>query len=84
MITTATTVRIGTSADGKNVHIPFKNVMPMVNPNDLVIGGWDISKMDMVNAMTRAEVLEYDLQRLVYILFLIDIIGFDSLSVFDR
>ena len=65
-LTQATTVRIGSSADGKNVHVPFKNVMPMVNPNDLVIGGWDISKMNLGDAMRRAEVLDYPLQEQVY------------------
>lgn len=62
-LTQATTIRIGTSADGKNVHIPFKNILPMVDPNNLVIGGWDISKTNMADAMKRAEVLEWDLQR---------------------
>ena len=62
-LTQATTIRVGSSADGKNVHVPFKNIAPMVSPNDLVIGGWDISKMNLADAMHRAEVLEWDLQR---------------------
>jgi len=37
--------------------------LPMVNPNELVVGGWDISKLDLASAMKRAEVLDYDLQR---------------------
>ena len=35
----------------------------MVNPNDMVIGGWDISSMDLAEAMQRAEVLDVDLQK---------------------
>lgn len=35
--------------------------MPFVNPDDLVIGGWDISKMNMAESMKRAEVLDYNL-----------------------
>lgn len=43
--------------------MPFSNVLPMVHPNDLVIGGWDISSLPMDEAMARAKVLDYDLQR---------------------
>jgi myo-inositol-1-phosphate synthase len=35
----------------------------MVHPNDFVINGWDISGVSMDKAMTRAKVLQYDLQR---------------------
>ncbi|KAJ7931414.1 hypothetical protein B0H13DRAFT_1958016 [Mycena leptocephala] len=38
-------------------------VLPMVHPNDLVLGGWDISGLSMDKAMERAQVLDYDLQR---------------------
>lgn len=62
-LTQATTVRIGSNDDGKEVHIPFYNVLPMVNPNDLVIGGWDINSANLSDAMERACVLDYDLQR---------------------
>jgi len=44
-ITQASTVQIGTNSSGSAVHVPLKNLMPMVDPNDLVIGGWDISKV---------------------------------------
>ena len=62
-LTQASTVRLGLNAEGDSVYIPFKNMLPMVNPNDLVIGGWDISSMDIADSMNRAKVLEYDLQR---------------------
>jgi len=38
----------------------------MVHPNDLVIGGWDISGMNLAEAMDRAAVLEPTLKQLVY------------------
>ena len=34
-----------------------------VNPDDLVFGGWDISSMNLADAMTRAKVLDIDLQK---------------------
>jgi len=45
--------------------IPFNKILPMVHPNDLVLGGWDISSFNLAQAMERAQVLEYDLQRQV-------------------
>lgn len=62
----ASTVRIGTEpSTGKEVHVPVSDVLPMVHPNDLVLGGWDISGLPMDKAMERAKVLDYDLQRQV-------------------
>ncbi|KAF8883277.1 hypothetical protein BD779DRAFT_1540443 [Infundibulicybe gibba] len=62
----ASTVRIGTEpATGKEVHVPISDILPMVHPNDLVLGGWDISGLSMDKAMERARVLDYDLQRQV-------------------
>ncbi len=53
------TVKLGTNAQtSKDVNIPFQNVLPMVHPNDLVIGGWDISGLNLAKAMDRAAVLE--------------------------
>lgn len=60
------TMKLGTDAQtGEEVNIPFHNVLPMVHPNDLVIGGWDISSMNLADAMDRAQVLEPDLKRQV-------------------
>ncbi|KAJ7104255.1 hypothetical protein B0H15DRAFT_17240 [Mycena belliarum] len=62
----ASTVRIGTDGTtGQDVHVPISDVLPMVHPNDLVLGGWDISGLPMDKAMERARVLDYDLQRQV-------------------
>ncbi|MBW0468764.1 hypothetical protein O181_008479 [Austropuccinia psidii MF-1] len=60
----ASTLRLGTDPEtGKDVHIPFSDILPMVHPNDLVLGGWDISGMPLDQAMRRAKVLEWDLQQ---------------------
>jgi myo-inositol-1-phosphate synthase len=40
--------------------------MPLVKPTDIVIGGWDISKMHLGEAMKRAEVFDWDLQKKLY------------------
>jgi myo-inositol-1-phosphate synthase len=53
------TIKLGTNAKtAKDVNIPFHDILPMVHPNDLVIGGWDISGMNLAEAMDRAAVLE--------------------------
>lgn len=64
-ITQASTINVGTSG-GVDVYVPFNSVLPMVNPNDLVIGGWDINNMNLGDAMNRAEVFHHDLQTKLY------------------
>ncbi|KAL2137812.1 hypothetical protein VTI28DRAFT_8182 [Corynascus sepedonium] len=60
------TLKLGNdSKTGEEVNIPFHDVLPMVHPNDLVIGGWDISGMNLADAMDRAQVLEPTLKSLV-------------------
>jgi len=61
----ASTVRLG-SQNGREVYVPFSRMLPLVNPTDLVIGGWDISKQNLGDAMKRAKVLPADLQRNLY------------------
>ncbi|KAK4050764.1 Myo-inositol-1-phosphate synthase [Microbotryomycetes sp. JL221] len=57
------TLRLGNDEQGKDVFVPFSDIVPMVHPNDLVVGGWDISSLPLDKAMRRAKVLEWDLQR---------------------
>ena len=64
-VTQSATMKLGVSPSGDDVYVPLNSVLPMVHPNDIVLGGWDISSADLGTAMTRAEVLEYDLQRQV-------------------
>lgn len=64
-VTQASTVYVGTLA-GEPVHVPMKSLVPMVDLNDVVIGGWDISDMNLGDAMRRAEVLDWNLQEQLY------------------
>lgn len=61
-ITQSSTIRVGRDANGKDVYAPLKSILPMIEPNDLEIDGWDISSMDLGQAMKRAEVLDMNLQ----------------------
>lgn len=61
-LTQASTVRVG-NYEGEEVHVPFKAVLPMVEPTDVVLGGWDISGMNLAEAMERAAVLDFSLQQ---------------------
>jgi len=62
-VTQASTLRLGSDESGDDVFLPFHRILPMVNPNDIVFGGWDINGANLVEAMERAQVLDYDLQR---------------------
>jgi len=60
------TTKLGTdSTTGQEINIPFHDLLPMVHPNDLVVGGWDISGMNLADAMDRAQVLEPAMKALV-------------------
>ncbi len=52
-VTQASTVRLGATPDGQQIYVPFKNLLPMVDPNNIVFGGWDISNVDLYNSMKR-------------------------------
>lgn len=65
-ITQASTIRMGVTKDLKEIYVPLKDMVPMVSPNDLVIGGWDCSSMNLGDAMERAKVLEVELQQQLY------------------
>ncbi|KAJ9508624.1 hypothetical protein QJQ45_027906 [Haematococcus lacustris] len=61
-LTQASTVRVG-NYEGEEVHTPFKALLPMVEPTDIVLGGWDISGLNMAESMERAQVLDWSLQQ---------------------
>ena len=62
----SSTVKLGTEAKtGREINVPLNDMLPMVHPNDLAIGGWDISGMNLAAAMDRAKVLEPALKSLV-------------------
>lgn len=62
----SSTARLGLdAATGRDVHVPLHDLLPMAHPDDLVVGGWDLSGMDLASAMDRAGVLEPTLKALV-------------------
>jgi myo-inositol-1-phosphate synthase len=62
----SSTVKLGNDSDtGKDIYVPFNELLPMVNPNHLIIGGWDISGMNIAESMDRAGVLEPTLKQMV-------------------
>lgn len=62
-LTQASTLRVGSDSSGKDVFVPFGSVVPMMNPDTLVLGGWDISGRNLADAMDDAGVMEPDLRR---------------------
>jgi myo-inositol-1-phosphate synthase len=65
-LTQSGTVHMGYRFDEKSNQlndefIPIKDLLPMVNPIDFEISGWDISKANMYESCKRAKVLEPDL-----------------------
>lgn len=62
-LTQSATTYLGDNNAHKPVYIPFNKLLPMVDPNDLVISGWDISSLNLLDSTYRAKVLEPDLIR---------------------
>uniref|UniRef100_A0A7S2S915 inositol-3-phosphate synthase n=1 Tax=Eucampia antarctica TaxID=49252 RepID=A0A7S2S915_9STRA len=62
----ASTVKLGNDKQGNPVHTPMSNMLPMLSPNEIVWGGWDISSMNLGEAMKRSKVLDYGLQQKLY------------------
>jgi len=61
-LTQASTVKLGRRIKGEDVYVPMSSMLPMVNPDDIEIDGWDISDVNLAEAMTRARVLDVNLQ----------------------
>ena len=66
--TQSATVHVGFKHDEKtgalsDVYKPVKEIVPMVDPCEFVIGGWDISKANLYDACKRSKVIEPDLIR---------------------
>eukprot|EP00871_Galdieria_phlegrea_P005709 jgi/Galph1/625/GphlegSOOS_G5350.1 len=57
------TLRLGLTEDGTEVFVPLKKLLPLVEPKDLVLGGWDISACNLAEAVERAHILEPDLKK---------------------
>ncbi|XP_029039918.1 inositol-3-phosphate synthase 1-B isoform X1 [Osmia bicornis bicornis] len=58
----ASTVRLG-KRNKEDVFVPMSWMLPMVNPDDIELDGWDISGMNLADAMQRAKVLDINLQK---------------------
>jgi myo-inositol-1-phosphate synthase len=61
--TQSATTHVGFKFDQENgqltdVHKTIKDLLPMVNPIDFEIGGWDISDLNLYESCKRAKVLE--------------------------
>lgn len=65
-ITQASTVLIGTYENGEDAYLPMNKIIPMVNPDDIIVDGWDISSLNLAESMVRAKVLDIALQDQVY------------------
>ena len=57
-LTQSSTTYLGQDENGNTYVAPFKSLVPMVEPNDIVVSGWDISKLNIYEATKRAKVLE--------------------------
>ncbi|KAJ8959640.1 hypothetical protein NQ318_021827 [Aromia moschata] len=57
-LTQAATVRLG-----DDIFAPFSHLLPSVNPDDIVVDGWDINSLNLFESMQRAQVLEPSLQQ---------------------
>jgi len=62
----ASTVKLGNDVQGNSVCTPLSNMLPMINPDNIVWGGWDINGMNLGDAMKRSKVLDYALQEKLY------------------
>jgi myo-inositol-1-phosphate synthase len=54
-------MKVGQNGSIEDVYMGIKDILPMVNPVDLEISGWDISGMNLYDSCKRAKVLEPDL-----------------------
>ena len=45
------------------MYKPIKDILPMVDPIEFVVSGWDISNANLYDACKRSKVLEPDLVR---------------------
>lgn len=55
-------MKLGRRVKGEDIYVPISSMLPMLNPDDIEIDGWDISDVNLAEAMTRARVLDINLQ----------------------
>jgi myo-inositol-1-phosphate synthase len=61
-LTQASTTSLGLGPDGKDVYVPVKDLLPMLEPNDIEFDGWDINSANLAEACERAAVLDVQIQ----------------------
>eukprot|EP00188_Purpureofilum_apyrenoidigerum_P002245 Plantae.Rhodophyta-Purpureofilum_apyrenoidigerum.ctg2375.p1 GENE.Plantae.Rhodophyta-Purpureofilum_apyrenoidigerum.ctg2375~~Plantae.Rhodophyta-Purpureofilum_apyrenoidigerum.ctg2375.p1 ORF type:complete len:533 (+),score=76.89 Plantae.Rhodophyta-Purpureofilum_apyrenoidigerum.ctg2375:169-1767(+) len=62
-LTQCATFRVGMTADGLDVYAPLSSLVPIFDPDDLALSGWDISGRNLADAMDDAQVIEPDLRQ---------------------
>lgn len=60
-MTQCSTIKLGVDAQGNDVFVPFKDILPMMDPSSFIVHGWDINNSNMAEAIERSQVLQYDL-----------------------
>ena len=63
-VTQSSTIKVG-MIDGEEVFVPLGSLVPMVHPNDIILGGWDVNNANLLDAAKRAKVLDVDLVKQV-------------------
>jgi len=58
----SSTLNIG-SQNGKPIYIPFSSAIPMIDPKNIEISGWDINNMNLADCLDRSQIFEYDLKQ---------------------
>jgi myo-inositol-1-phosphate synthase len=62
-VTHASTIPIGVTPEHKQIYMPMNKIVPMLHANDMIVGGWDINNANLAQAMERAKVFDFDLQK---------------------
>ena len=56
------TFPVGRTQEGEEVFVSVRDLIPMVDPFEVELDGWDISSMNLADGLKRAAVFEYELQ----------------------
>lgn len=65
-VTQSSTVNIGQDASGEDFFMPMRDIIPMIDPSEFILDGWDISSMNLADSMKRAKVIDVQLQKQLY------------------
>eukprot|EP00924_Labyrinthula_sp_SR-Ha-C_P006424 augustus_masked-scaffold_57-processed-gene-1.67-mRNA-1 protein AED:0.00 eAED:0.00 QI:0/-1/0/1/-1/1/1/0/528 len=61
-LTQSSSIFLGLDQENNSIYVPFYSIVPLLNPNDLEISGWDISSDNLAQAMEKSKVLDINLQ----------------------